>query len=441
MIPGPTCSHAAAPVILCLAAFAAACGSEPEADLSWPGWRGPDGSGVVDTAPLPVGWGPESPNLRWAVEVPGRGNSSPVAAGGRVFLTSALPPLTKSEGGGLRRVAMAFDLESGYPLWRTEVATLPKGGVHRLNTYAAPTPVTDGQRVFVYFGSLIAALDARTGDVLWKVELEDGYFDSSRYGASTSLVLAGGAVIVAQDQEAWNLDGGWMAALATDTGGELWRVSWDDTCCSYSTPLVVDRGAGEEIIFVHSRRVASYAAATGDELWRQEVPIAQMVATPVLDGDLLGVAGGAHNVRHTRFYALRGSGRDTSAELLWETGRFAPETSSPVLFDGRFFSLTDKGVLTCYEARTGRLLWKIRIGAGHRAALLAGDGKVYALAATGATTVVRAADEPEILAVNEFDDPSNNASPAVAGGCLLIRTRSRLHCIEAEPGTAPAAAS
>lgn len=396
--------------------------SEPE----WPQWRGPDGLGIA-RGPLPTTWSLEEPSLRWKTELPGRGNSSPVAADGRIFLTTASEP---SASGEVERSVVALDLESGKLLWRTPVLTAPRETTHHLNTVAAPTPVTDGESVFVYFGSAVARLD-RDGEVVWKREIDPRYAELSRYGASSSPVLTRDAVIVTQDREfAVTEDPGWIAAFDRASGETLWRTEWDDTCCSYSTPLVVERGGGEEILFAHSGRVASYDARTGERLWEHGVPINQMVASPVLHEDVLGVSGGAHNVRHTVFLRLTGSGSETRTEVLWEDGRLVPQISSPVLYEGLFFSITDQGVLAGYDALTGEQLWKHRVAPRrNRASLLAGDGKVFIVSSAGVVTVVAAARTFELLAENILGEELSNASPAVAGDCLLLRTLTALVCI------------
>lgn len=410
--------------------LASGCPGAPEHE--WPQWRGPDGLGIA-RGPLPTTWSLEGPSLRWKTELPGRGNSSPVVAEGRIFLTLALQASQTSQppaAAEVERSVVALDLESGELLWRTPVLVAPRGTIHHLNTVVAPTPVTDGESVFVYFGSAIARLD-RDGEPIWKREVDPRYAELSRYGASSSLVLTRDAVIVTQDREsAAAEDPGWIAAFDRASGEPLWRSQWDDTCCSYSTPLVVERGGGEEIVFAHSGRVASYDARSGERLWEHGYPIHQMVASPVIHEDVLGVSGGAHNVRHTVFLRLAGSGSETRAEVLWEDDRLVPQISSPVLYEGLFFSITDQGVLACYDAPTGELLWRHRLASRrNRASLLAGDGKVFITSSAGVVTVVAASRTFELLAENNLGEELSNASPAVAGDCLLLRTRTALVCI------------
>jgi len=415
-------------------------GCDRGTEREWPGWRGPDGDGLAD-GPLPIHWDEEGSGLRWKTPLPGIGSSSPVVADGRVYLTTSYegpiglagkglsePPLGAGEA---LRTALALDLESGELLWETPVLRAPRETTHGLNTVAGVTPVTDGESVYVYFGSLLARL-SEEGSVLWTREVDPDYVAYSRYGAASSLALTRDAVVVVQDRE-WGdtEDPGWIATFDRETGEQIWRVEWSDTCCSYSTPLVLERGGHEEVLFAHSGRVTAYAADSGEVLWEHGAPINQMVTSPVIQGDVLAVSGGAHNIRHTVFLRLLGTGAETRTEVLWENGQLVPQISSPVLYRGLFFTVTDVGALACYDAATGELLWRHRLDyRRNRASLLAGDGKVYVLSSAGWTTIVAAAREKKILAESYLGEELATASPAVAGDCLLIRTHGHLVCID-----------
>lgn len=427
------------------------CG-EPAPD-DWPQWRGVESRGISDRGPLPTRWSATTANVRWRTELPGLGNSSPVAAGNRIYLTTAYPSdaVTEATLGDEQladenpsqrvrpdryRAVLGLDRETGELLWNRRLfAALPEGK-HRHNSFAAPTPVTDGEGVVVYFGSTLARLDP-DGEVAWQHEIDPDYAKYSRYGAASSPVFSADAIIVLQDKEFADAEEpGWLAAFDRETGERLWRTEWEHTCCSYTTPLVVDRGAGEEILVAHSGAMTSYSASTGEALWSHEVEILQMVGTPVLHGDLLVVAGGAYNVKGTLALQLIGSGRETTVEPVWSSRHFAPQNASPVVYRDQLFTVTDQGIMASYRVRTGELLWNHRLGHMHnRASLVAGDGKVY-VSSTGGTVVVVAAEETfQLLAENDFDEPGTNASPAIVDGCLLVRTRAHLTCIEREPDT------
>jgi len=379
-----------------------------------------------------VTWGPDSPNIRWRTPLPGHGNSSPVVRNGRVFLTAAeKAPSGQPGAGGSRRLVLALDLESGAILWKTPLHTAPAEKIHRLNTLAAPTPVADEDSVYAYFGSVLARLD-HDGRILWKKTVEPSYAEHTHYGTTSSPVLTADAVVVAQDREMGDAaEPGWLAAFDRETGERLWRTEWSDTCCSYSTPLVVRRGGHEEIVLALSGQVVGYAADSGEELWSHGYIINQLVSSPVLQDGLLVIAGGAHNVRNNVVQRLSGVGRDTTLETLWENIRLAPETSSPLLYRDLLFTVADKGVLVCRNPETGEILWKTRLPQRrNRPSPVAGDGKIYVHSSNGTTAVVAAEPEFRLLAHNDLGEPSSNASPALVPGRLLIRTADHLVCID-----------
>lgn len=422
-----------------------ACGAPPNGDPpdDWRGFRGPHGLGQSSAQNLPVEWSVPGPALRWAAPVPGVGNSQPVVVGGTVYLTSAE---RKAEGADPWRVVLAYDATSGEQLWRRELfqAAAEKRSPH--NTLAGPSPVSDGETLWVYFGSHLAALD-RDGNVRWQREIDPTYAEYSRYGAASSPVLTSTDVVVFQDREyAGNDDIGFLAAFDRATGQERWRTEWRNTCCAYSTPLLVDTGAGEELWVSHSGSLTGYSAGTGEVLWRHEVPINQAVASVVYEpmqdasggaGDsdrLVVLASGADHVRANVGLRLRGRGAETTIERLWLDKAMAPQSSSPVLHDGLLYVLTLQGVLVCRDARSGEILWRQRLSRGRNlASLVQGDGKLYATSASGMVSVVALGPEFQLLAENELDEPGSTASPTLGAGCFLQRGETRLYCFHSSP--------
>jgi outer membrane protein assembly factor BamB len=225
----------------------------------------------------------------------------------------------------------------------------------------------------------------------------------------------------------------WLAAFDKRSGETIWRSTPAEAHDSYGTPLVVEGRSGAELVTGSWHHVAAYDGSTGERAWALPNTMEQVVASMARAGDLAAVTGGAHNEKTLTVFRLPGAER-AEPEVLWETNRGVATVCSPVFYDGRLFTLTDGGIMTAYRAETGEVLWKSRLDGDHFASLLAGDGMVYATNATGGTSVIAAADEFELLAFNELDDRVY-ASPAVGGGCLLIRTASELFCIESdEPG-------
>jgi outer membrane protein assembly factor BamB len=391
----------------------------------WPQFRGLGGRGVSSAVGLPETWSEHGSNIAWRAEIPGLGNSSPIVSGGQVFLTSA----TRAVNREVERFVVALDLDSGELVWRTSLGTAPAGNRHRLNTYAAATPVTDGSHLFVHFGDVLAGLDLQ-GQILWREEIDPLYTEYAHYGSASSPVLTSNAVIVAQDRETSEKPSGWLAAFDKKTGAELWRNSWSKSCCSYTTPLVRQRGATEEVIFVQAGRVTSFDAQNGDPLWHQSLEIHQPVASPLLEGDLLAVFSGAHNVRFGAVMRLSGAGKETEIQVLWETNQIIPQTSSPVLYDGKLYMLVTKGVMVCYDVETGRALWRHRLRGkgGYHSSLVAGDGKVYIGNRGGSVVVIEAGEGYREIATNQLEK-GVSASPAFAGQSILIRTASSLYRI------------
>jgi len=410
-----------------------ACQSSETLDPGeWPRFRGPDGLGVSSAMHLPTTWSEDSDNVLWKTRIRGMGNSSPIVSHGRVFLTTS----TREGKRNIQKWVLGLDLATGELLWETLLETAPKNKRHYANTWAAPTPVTDGSSVFVHFGDVLASLD-REGEVLWMVTVDPQYFEYSHYGAASSPILIEGAVLVFQDRETVDDKPGWLAAFDRETGEEVWRTTWVDTCCSYVTPLLRRIGDQDEIILLMAGSVRGFDPQTGEELWRQPFDTDQPVASAVTEGDLLAVFSGAHTQRHGAVFELSGQGTEGIATLVWETTRMIPETASPVLQDGLLFTVTSQGIIVCMDVRTGERHWKKRLPTGtYRASLIAGDGKIFAVSSTGNTAVVAAEDNFKLIANNSLGHGSN-ASPAAAGNSLLIRAESALYRIGGSDSNGP----
>ncbi len=337
----------------------------------------------------------------------------------------------------LLRVVVCLDLESGEVLWeRAPFAAAPEQKWER-GTYAMPTPATDGETVFAYFGSGLAALDY-DGKLLWS-ERFPGYARYTRYGAATSPVLTADAVIVVQESEAFQ--GGppsWIAAFDKRSGRRLWEIEPPGARDSYGTPLLWPTANGTQLVTASWKALVGYDAGSGERLWSLDYPMEQMVASLAHDGDVIAVTGGVYGDK--AMMVLRPAVDGSGVELLWESRRGVASISTPVFYDGKLFTVTDGGIMTCYDAATGDQLWKQRLGGDHFASLVAGDGKIYAVSIEGEISVIAAGPEFQRLAVNRLDG-AVYASPAIAGGCLLLRTADSLYCIEAEGGGEPVTAA
>lgn len=407
-------------------ALTAACQSPVAEDSpgGWPQFRGPAGQGVSNESPLPERWGPEDGSIRWKTRIPGAGNSSPIVTGGLAFVTTTYAEREDNRHKmkyrkWVKRVVLALDLADGRIRWETELYDGPTAKRHWLNTGAAPTPATDGDRVYVLFDSRLTALDLE-GRVLWSTDLEPDHFEHSHYGVASSPVLTERAVIVQQDkEEAESGDSGWIAALDKKTGETLWRNEWKDTCCSYTTPIFYRNGRRRELLSTLSGRVVSYDPETGEEHWSVEHPNIQTVPSMVAGDSRFLVPGAIHSRALAVFRLADGAARP---EPVWTSPRGASEIASPVLYSGKLIGLAEGGVLTALDPKTGEIEWRERLPSGnYHASLVAGDGKVYALNLEGLTCVVDVERKRDRVISESWIPTESAGSPAIVDGCLLIR--------------------
>lgn len=324
----------------------------------------------------------------------------------------------------LQRAVVCFDLESGELLWERAVFSAPPEQKWPRGTYATPTPASDGKQVFAYFGAGLASLD-HEGKLLWVQKFPE-YSRYTRYGAATSPVLTEDSVIVVQEREMYQ--GGppsWVAAFDKRSGEPRWRISPVDAHDSYSTPLLLRSEAGTNLLTATWHLLAAYDVETGERLWSVDHPMEELVASVARADDLIALTGGVHGERSLRVMRLEAH----TAETLWETKKGVATISSPVLYDGMLFTITEEGFMLCYEAESGTVLWRQRLDGQYFSSLLAGDGKVYASNLDGATTVVAADSDFRSISVNQLEG-AIWASPAVSDSCLLIRTDRYLYCIQ-----------
>lgn len=428
-----------------LAAVLGACGPGPGdgARGEWPQFRGPGGQGQSAATGIPVSWKADGSQVRWKTAIPGVGNSSPIVSQGQIFLTSAVevprpadaPPCPEpcAEPGQLERSLVALSAVDGKFLWRSVVFSAPPFKHHQLNTNTAPTPVTDGKFVYAYFGSHLACFDF-SGRLIWQKEVDPGYVEHLRYGVGSSPTLVGKAVVVIRDKEygVVEKDTGWLGAFDRKTGEELWRVEWQETCCSYTTPLIHEREGQVEIIVAHSGRITAYDPENGARLWSHEHPMLQVVSSLLAEKDLVCYLGGADHDRGNLCLRVQGRGATAKVEQLWfvPTG---PEASSPVMIGNNIFTLSDNGVVRMFDRNTGEILKIDRLaGQYFRGSLVVAERNVYAFSTSGHVGVFRpTADDKsfEIVAQNELGDDGNNASPAIGAGCLLLRSYTHLYCL------------
>ena len=382
----------------------------------WPQFRGPTGQGHSTETGLPIEWS-ESRNIVWKTPVPGRGWSSPVVADGRIWLTTAI----KDKGASLR--ALAYDVENGRELINVEVFHLRSADLtNPKNSHASPTPIVEGDRVYVHFGAQGTAALSTSGEIIWKTRLPY----ESQHGNGGSPTLYGDLLIVSCDGS----DDAFVAALDKRTGKTRWKASrrqpFDQ---AYSTPLVIRVGERDEIVSVGAYRAAAYDPQTGKEIWRVSYADGfSNVPRPVYGHGLVYIATG---FQQPSLLAVRadGTGDVTKTHIAWTLRRAAPLTPSPLLVGDELYVVNDGGIATCLDATSGAPRWIQRLGGGdYSASPVLADGRIYFLSESGVATVIAPGKEFRRLATNTLDGDTL-ASMAIAAGSIFIRTDSHLYRI------------
>lgn len=334
----------------------------------------------------------------------------------------------------LQRVVVCLDFATGEILWETPVFGGPAEQKWHASTYATPTPATDGKHVFAYFGHGLAAVDFK-GRLVWR-QMFPGYTRSTRYGAGASPVLTSDAVIVVREREVNQMGPpSWIAAFDKESGDRIWHVEPPGAHDSYATPLVVPAIAGPQVLTASWNALAAFDTASGEPVWSLDYPMEQMVASMSRDGGRLVLTGGVYGEKTLMLVELNRDG--AAPEIVWQTHKGVATIASPVLYDGLLFSVTTPGILHCHDAASGEVLWKKRLEGEYFTSLVAGDRKVYATSTDGATTVVAATAELDSISVNELGGRVY-ASPAIAGGSLLLRTSESLFRIDGNDAGADA---
>ena len=435
-------------VAFALALLAAA--GKPDPRGQWGQWRGPLGTGVGPTATPPLTWA-EDKNVRWKRELPGKGHSTPVVWGERIFVTTAVPhgdavPVDEShESHGAhdnvtsiraqRFVVLALARKSGEILWeRTVHDARPQESTHATGSWASASAATDGEVLVASFGSAGLYGFDLDGKPLWSVDLGQMRIKHG-HGEGSSPVLHRGSVIVNWDHEA----GSFLAVLDARTGKERFRIARDETT-SWSSPLVVEHGGKPQVVVAATRRVRAYDLADGKLIWECGGLSDNVVASPVAADGFVYV-GSSYEKRAMlaiRLDAARGDITGTDA-VAWTRDRDTPYVPSPVLLDGRLCFLKHyQGMLTCVDAQSGTTLFGPARLPGIEnvyASPVAAAGRIYVLGHDGASVVLASGKTLEVLAQNRLDD-TFAASPALVGSEMYLRGERFLYAI-GEPAARP----
>lgn len=396
----------------------------PSLGEDWPQFRGPH-QGVSRETGLPLHWSVTA-GLAWRTTLPGPGHSSPIVWGDRIFLTAfephgAIGNLIWWRSG--RLLVLCLDAASGRILWRHEVPTERIEELHSTNAPASPTPVTDGQRVYAYFGSFgLIALDLE-GRKVWEKPL--GPFPND-WGSASSPILYGDLLLLNCDTDGDDF----LLAVDKATGRTVWQASRNGATRAWPTPVVWSTEDGDQIVVSGSGRVKGYDPKDGREVWTVDGLTTWVTPTPVAADGLLYVAsdGPGGNV----IMAIRpgGHGNVTSSHVAWRYDQAAPYSSSPVVDGDYLYTVKNGGIMTCFDARRGSVVWQERLPArgNYYASLLAGDGRVYALSEDGEATVVEAGRSFKVLASNALGERTM-ATPAISGGRVFLRSDQTLFAV------------
>jgi outer membrane protein assembly factor BamB len=414
----------------------------------WPQWRGPKGTGVSDERDLPVRWS-ATENVTWKADLGGVGVSSPIVSGDRVFVTSQIGAGLSRQGPRLAQgasastagersldssraasdrtifIVEAFNRADGRRLWQYRVeAAGPLPTVHDKSNMASPSPVTDGQTVYAWFGTgQLVALDMN-GKLVWERNLakEIAPFEIN-WGHSSSPTLYQDTLILLCDHE----PASYLLAVDKRTGKDRWKADRGKGRQSYSTPFVVEAAGGAELIVNSSERVDAYDPKTGTHLWHVGGSNQFPIPVPAFHNGVLYMSRG---YRSGPYMAVRPGGRgDVSAtHVLWQVPTGAPYISSLVYDAGILYMASDVGAVSAIDAETGKRIWQERVDGLFTASPIAGDSKIYFVSETGEVIVLRSGREPAVIARNDVGERLM-ASPAISNGQLFLRSDGRLFAI------------
>lgn len=421
-----------------LAAIAIAfaiCG--PVSADPWHYWRGAGNAGYAP-GDAPVSFS-ATENVRWRVQIPGKGNSTPVVAGGSIFLTTAVPvadPTPADEATDEPAlpvhdfVVLALDASTGKERWRKTAKTEAPHERHhrRYGSFASNSPSTDGEILIVNFGSRGLYAYDLDGKQLWSRNLGK-LFVKNTFGEGSTPVLHGDNLILQNDHEGQS----YIVVMDKRTGKEIWRANRDERT-SWAPPVVVNQGGREQVVTSASRRVRSYDLATGELIWETAGLGSNAIPAVVNVSDEMVIAMTGH--RDPNLLAIRlGAKGDITGDdtyIEWTNQRGNPYTTSPVLNDGILYMVTDKGLVSAFDVKTGKAHYqqqRLPDIYAFKASPIAANGKLYLASQQGDVIVLQMGKEYEVLAINEMGDEMFVSSPIIANGSLFLRSQDELICI------------
>ncbi len=389
--------------------------SIPLAAEDWPQFRGPSGQGHSTETGIPLNWS-DTQNVRWKTPIPGAGWSSPSIANNAIWLTAA------TENNASLRL-LSLDANSGKIKSNTEVFRVKDigPGIHKKNSFASPTAILQGDKIYVHFGFYGTACLNTKGETLWKQTLKY----EPQHGPGGSPVLFEDLLIFSCD----GFDAQFVVALDAATGKIRWKTSRGKGNQAYSTPLVIDAGGNPQLISVGAHHAYAYDPKTGKELWYIEYGAGfSNVPRPVYAHGLVYICSGFFQ---PVLFAVKPDGRGnvTKSHVSWSHPRTVPLTPSPIVAGDELYMISDNGIATCLDAKSGKQRWQHRIGGNHSASPIAAGGRIYFLSEEGECTVIAPGTEYRELAKNTINEPTL-ASLAVSGKAIYLRGGQNLYRLE-----------
>jgi outer membrane protein assembly factor BamB len=416
----------------------------PSAASNWPQWRGPLATGEAPEANPPLTWS-ETKNIRWKVDLPGEGSGTPAIWGDRLYITAAIqtdrlaenPPQADDTSKTIpptkiyQFVVLCLDRNTGETIWqRVARENIPREGKHDTNTYASASPMTDGQRLWVSFGSQGIYCYDLEGNLQWERDLGE-MKTRFGWGEGATPAVRGDVMIVPWDRE----EDSFLVALNARTGDGLWRQDRKEPT-GWATPLLLERNGRTQAILNGTTRVRSYDINTGEVLWECGGQTVNAIPSPVADETHVYVMSGFKGAKAVSVPLDSTGDLTDSTAIRWQLDRGTPYVPSPLLTDGRlYFTSVNTSALTCVDAETGKTVFgpkRIPEIDNLYASPVAAAGRIYFTSREGVTTVIAGGDEFEVLATNRLDD-GFDASPAMVGPQIFLRGKEHLYCIEERP--------
>jgi outer membrane protein assembly factor BamB len=417
---------------------------------NWAQWRGPEANGSASQGNPPIEWS-ETKNIRWKIEIPGKGHATPIIWDDKVFIQTAIPtekdiipnmenqnpPPPPNQGRGMpsvkttkicKFVIIAINRKDGKTIWeKTLNEAIPHEATHEEGSWASNSPVTDGEHIYAYFGSRgLYCLDMK-GNVVWSKDFGDMKIKMA-FGEGSSPAIYDNTIVINWDNE----EKSFIVALDKKTGDEIWRKDRDEKT-SWSTPLIVEHKGKPQVIVSATSRIRSYDLANGDLIWECGGMTQNAIPSPVYADGIVYLMGG---FRGNALFAIQldkalGDITNTDA-ILWKYDKDTPYSPSPLLYKGGlYFMLSNEGVLSCFDAKTGQPFYsraKLNGINGFFSSPVSAGDHVYLLGKNGVTVVIKSGSKFEVVATNTLQD-NFTASPAVVGNEIYLRGYKNLYCI------------